>query len=93
MNKAVMQVCALCGYFYYAFCYFACLTSKHIPQHLFLEHDRGSVLRQVPIFRRTPMNMFSIFMSTEDRSSLSHSSKELKSRLLHRKSELKVVMC
>ena len=39
------------------------------------------------------MNMFTVFISTEDRSSTSHSSEELKSLLLHRKFELTVVMC
>jgi len=39
------------------------------------------------------MNMFTVFISTEDRSSISHSIEKLKSLLLHRKSELKVVMC
>jgi len=27
-----------------ASCYFASLRSKHLPQHLFLEHDEGSVI-------------------------------------------------
>jgi len=39
------------------------------------------------------MNMFTVFISSEDRSSISHSNEELKSRLLHGKSELAVVMC